>query len=436
MNIYIETFGCSANQNNTEIMSGLLERAGFNVTSNPEIAETALINTCIVKGPTEQRMCSRIEELCKKFSKLIVAGCMVDVEKEKIKEIVRSTNRNCVLALVGVHNITKILNAVRALMEGRNAEFIEKEKEIKLGLPKKRKNPFVGITQIASGCLGECSYCYVRFAKGGLFSYPQEQILRNIEKDLMAGCKEIWLTSQDNACYGLDHGKQELPELLEKIFSLKHKFFLRLGMMNPNHVLPILDDLIEQYKNEKMFKFLHLPLQSGSNRILKLMNRKYSVEDFFKIINKFRKEIPEITISTDIIVGFPQETNEDFEETLNAMEKLEPDVVNISKFWSMPMTKARKMKQLASEIIKKRATELSSLCKKIALEKNKKFIGKNFKALADEKGFQNTWIARSMNYKPIVFASEKNFLGKMVELKIVNATPSYLVGKIICTLSK
>lgn len=431
MNIYFETFGCSANQNNSEIMAGILERAGFIVTNNQRIADIALLNTCIVKGPTEQRMCFRIKELCKKFSKLVVAGCMVDVEKEKIKEIVRANNKNCNLALVSVHSITKILEAVKALMEGKNIEIMKEKKEIKLCFPKKRKNKIIGITQIASGCLGECSYCYVKFAKGNLFSYPQEKILKNIEQDLHAGCKEIWITSQDNACYGVDQGKQQLIELLKKILSLKHKFLLRLGMMNPNYVLPILDDLIACYKNEKMFKFLHLPLQSGSDRILQLMNRKYKIKDFLKIIDEFKKEIPEITISTDIIAGFPQETDKDFEKTVEIIKKIQPDVVNISKFWSMPMTKAKKMKQLSSEIIKKRATELSVLCKKIALEKNKKFLNKTFKVLVDERGFENTWIGRNISYKPVVIVSKKRLLGEFLNVKIIDVTPSYLIGKLV-----
>ncbi|MEM4703252.1 MAG: tRNA (N(6)-L-threonylcarbamoyladenosine(37)-C(2))-methylthiotransferase [Candidatus Pacearchaeota archaeon] len=430
MNIYLETYGCSANQNNTEIMAGLLEQAGLITTNNPEIAEIALLNTCIVKGPTEQRMCSRIKELCKTFYRLIVAGCMVDVEKEKIKEIVKTNNKNCKLALISVHNITRILDAIKSLAKGKETELIQTNKEIKLCMPKKRKNKIIGITQIASGCLGSCSYCYVKFAKGNLVSSPPELIIKNIEQDLKTNCKEIWITSQDNACFGLDQGKQELPELVKKILSLKGKFFLRLGMMNPNHVLPILDELMECYKNKKMFKFLHLPLQSGSDKILKLMNRNYKVSDFLKIIEKFRKEIPEITISTDVIAGFPGENEKDWKKTLAVVSKIQPDILNISKFWSMPMTKAKKMKQLASEIIKKRAKELSSLHKKIALEKNKKLIDKNFKALVDEKGFNSTWIARNINYKPIVFVSKKNFLGKVIELKTINATSGYLIGKI------
>ncbi|MCS7134663.1 MAG: tRNA (N(6)-L-threonylcarbamoyladenosine(37)-C(2))-methylthiotransferase [Candidatus Pacearchaeota archaeon] len=430
MNIYIETYGCSANQNNSEIITGLLERAGFIVTTNKEIAKIALINTCIVKGPTEQKMCSRIKELSKSFDKLIVVGCMVDTEEGKIKNIIRENNERCNFALVGVHNITKILDAVRAIMKGKNAEFKEKTKEVKLCLPKKRRNKVIGITQIASGCLGECSYCYVKFAKGNLFSFPEEKILKNIELDLKAGCKEIWITSQDNACYGLDRGKQELPELLRKILSLKHEFFLRLGMMNPNYVLPILEQLIECYKDEKMFKFLHLPLQSGSDIILEKMNRNYKTEDFMKIIKKFRKEIPEISISTDIIVGFPTEEEKDFEKTLEIIKKTEPDVVNISKFWAMPRTRAKKMKQISSEIIKKRTAELVKVCKEISFEKNKRFIGKIVRAITDEKGSFDTWIARTTNYKPVVFFSKENMLGKIINLEIVDSRQTYLVGKL------
>jgi len=429
--IYLETYGCSANQNNSEILSGLIERAGFIVTGNEKIADIAVINTCVVKGPTEQKMLSRIKELASKFNKLIVAGCIVDVEAQNVKEIIKTTNKNCKLALLSVHQITKIQDAIKSLIEGKSIEFTEKTNETKLCLPKTNKNKIIGITQIASGCLGNCAYCYVKFVKGNLFSFPKEKIIKNIESDLASGCKEIWLTSQDNASYGLDHDNQNIPELLKDIFSLKHKFFLKLGMMNPNHVLPILDELIDCYKNDKMFKFLHIPIQSGSDNVLKSMNRKYKAKDFIKIIEKFRKKIPEICISTDIICGFPGETEKDWQETIEIIKKTRPNIINNSKFCSMPKTEARKLKKLPSEVIKQRTTEMFKLHYKIALEKNKREIGKIYKVLIDEKSFQGTFTARNINYRPIIIFSKENLVGKFLEVKIEKATPTYLIGKLI-----
>ncbi len=362
-NIYIETYGCAANQNNGEIIRGLLERQGFIFVSKPELADIIILNTCIVKGPTLQKMTFRIKELAR-FSYLIVTGCMPNVENVRIKRIAKQVNPQIKIALVGTKNIHEIVGAIKNLTENKEKDIISDKKEVKLCIPKTPKKKNVGITQISEGCLGNCSYCIVRFAKGKLFSYPQEKILKNIKQDLLT-CNEIWITSQDNAAYGTDAGKSQLPSLLKKILAIKKNFKMRVGMMNPSSVLPIIDELIEIYKDDKMFKFLHVPVQSGSDKVLRLMDRKYDIKDFLIIIERFRQQVPGLVLSTDIIVGFPEETQEDFQETLNLIKRIKPEVLNISKFWAMPGTFAEKMKQVPVEISKKRAAELIKLHKKI-----------------------------------------------------------------------
>lgn len=434
-NIYVETYGCSANQSNAEIIKGILVSRGFNIANNEKFADVVIINTCIVKGPTLNKM----EERIKKFSsrKLIVAGCMPEVYAERIRKIAPK------VSVVSVHHIKEIAKAVKEVLEGKRVELIGKSKEIKLCLPRVPKNKIVGIAQIAQGCVHSCSYCIVKLVKGSLFSYPRELVVKDVKQMLEQGCKEIWLTSQDNACYGLDRGKAELPKLLQEIFKLKGKkakFFVRVGMMHPSSLLPIVNEVIDCYKNEKMFKFLHLPVQSGSDRILKLMNRNYKVKDFLFIVNKFYEVFPELTLSTDVIVGFPGETREDFKKTLKLIEKVKPDIINISKFWPMPGTKASTMKKQVDEIEKKRrAVELMKLHTKIALEKNKKFIGREFNVFVNAKGFEgfgNSWLARNENYKMVVVKTlekeekeeKENLLGKFINTKIIDATSHYLIG--------
>ncbi len=426
-NVYIETYGCSANQNNSEIIAGLLVQAGLNIVKNEGIADLGILNTCIVKGPTEQRMIARIKELGNKFScRFIAAGCMPDVDSPLIKRLAPKAS------LVGSHNIQGICKAVRKIAERERVEFIEKENEIKLCMPRARQNSVIGITQILEGCVGECAYCVTRFAKGRLFSYPKEKILQNIKQDLQAGCKEIWLTSQDNAAYCLDKGKGNymLPKLLDEIIELKGRFLARLGMMNPNHVLKILDELLECYENEKMFKFLHLPLQSGSNNVLRDMKRQYKVEDFLKIVRKFLTRFSGLTLSTDIIVGYPTETAEDFKKTIEVIKEINPQVLNISKFWPRQGTKASMLRELDAEIVKARATELMQLHEKIALYGHEKMAGKESECLVDKKGFENTWLARNLDYKLIVVKGN-NLLGKFLKVKIVKAKPHYLIGEIV-----
>ena len=441
-NIYIETYGCSANQNNSEIIVGMLAKAGLFIVKNADNADFLILNTCVVKGPTEQRMRSRIQELSKIKKPLIVTGCMPDVESNVIKKI------NPFVNLVGVHHIKDILNVVRKVIEGKNIELISKKDEVKLNTEKIPKSRIIGITQISEGCIGQCAYCYTRLAKGKLFSYPKDLILESVKKDIESGCKEIWLTSQDCAAYGLDKGKRELPELLRDILKPKKrtnsflgcsekrifptsraKFFIRLGMMNPNNVKPMLNKLIECYKDKKMFKFLHIPLQSGSDSVLEDMRRNYNVKDFIEIVNAFRKEIPDILISTDIICGYPTETEKDFEETLNIIKNIKPNIVNTSKFWAMPKTKAARLKQLSSEEIKKRSVKMTFLHKQNGLEINKALLGKEYSCIIDDFGNAGKMVARNINYLPILLNSGK--IGEIVNVKVTGYNYNYLIGEII-----
>ncbi len=420
-NIYIETYGCSANQNNSEIIAGMLAKAGLFIVQKAENADIIILNTCIVKGPTESKMRFRISELIRQKKPLIVTGCMPDVEAKAIKKI--SPN----ISLLGVHHIKEIINVVRKVLEGRTVKIISKENEIKLNAEKIPKSKIIGITQISEGCLGQCSYCFTRMAKGKLFSYPKDLILNSIQRDIESGAEEIWITSQDCGAYGLDNGKRTLPELLSEILKLKGKFFLRLGMMNPNNVQPMLDKLIELYKHKKMFKFLHIPMQSGSDSVLKDMGRKYQTKDFSDIIDAFRKEIPDIVIATDIICGYPSEKDEDFQKTLDLMKQTKPDIININRFWAMPKTKASRLKQLSREEIKKRALKMSFLHKQIGLEKNKLLIGQTLKCIIDEHAAQGMMGAKTMGYKQVLLKSGK--IGEIADVKIANCSYNYLIGE-------
>lgn len=432
-NAYIETFGCSANQNNSEIMAGILGRAGFLVTNNPEIAEIIIINTCIVKSKTESKIKRRIQDLRKdaktKDKLMIIAGCMPETDFKKLKKLDGKA------IFLGTHHFKDILNLIRDFYENKLDEkkrqyYLSKQNEIKLNLPKKPQNPLVSIHQISEGCLGNCSFCKARLAKGMLFSYPKGEILKSIESDLQNGAKEIWLTSQDNAAYGMDRcGKSELPDLLKEILSLKHKFKLRLGMMNPNNVLPIIDDLIGVYKDKKMFKFLHIPIQSASNKILKDMNRFYTIEQAESIKTKFKKDFPEMTISTDIIVGYPTETGEDYQKNVDFLKDFKPDILNLSKFSSHKETLAGKLKVLSNSIIiRKRTKEIMQVHRETARQAKQKYLNRTIKVLVDKKIAENLHQARDENYNLILVECGKENLGREIEVEIKKIGVHSMVG--------
>jgi MiaB-like tRNA modifying enzyme len=421
MKVYIETYGCSANRNDSEIMINLLKNSNLEITNKISNADLLIINTCIVKQATKSRMIERIRFLSSFNKPLIVAGCFPKVEKERIKKI------NPKASLIGPNSIDKIVEVAKETLKGKSIEILDGNAN-KAKLPSYRFNPIIEIVQIASGCLSSCSFCVSRIARGFLRSYRISDIKEKIENAVKRGAKEIWITSQDNSAYGRDIGVT-LIDLLESILEIEGNFWIRIGMMNPLHFKKIeVEKLAEIFKNEKIFKFLHLPVQSGSNKVLKDMKRGYTVEEFLDWVRIFRKKVKKITISTDIIVGFPTETEKDFEETILLLKKLKPDVVNLSKFSLHPQTEAAKFKQLSSKVIDERSKTLSKIIRELLEKKNRKW--KNWKgiALVDEV-VKNGYIARNIYYKPIFLKNAK--FGNFVKVKIKETFANFLEGEII-----
>jgi len=413
--IFFQTHGCSTNFSESEIMAGLLDKAGFEIIKKVDDAEIIVLNVCTVKGEnTAVKEIRKIEEFGKK---LVIAGCLT---KELIREIRKITTD---ASLISTNNISKIVEVVEEVVQGNTIEAVADAEDNKLNLPRIRKNPVVGIIPILSGCNHECAYCSVKLVKGKLKSYPKEDIIKEVRLALRDRCKEIWVTSQDNASYGTEKiWRSSLPELLKEILELEQNFQVRIGMMNPDNMRAIIDDMIEIYKNKKVFKFLHLPLQSGSDEILGKMRRKYHVDDFKSMINKFKQEVPNLTFSTDLIVGFPGETVEQFNESLEIIKELRPDVLNISRFQPRPRTEAKYMKDnLQGNVIKDRSRILTDIFNNISRMNNEKWLDWKGEILIDEKGKDDSWIGRNSSYKQVIVKGDYH-LGEIVKVKITNST--------------
>jgi len=420
--VYVKSYGCSANLADGEVIAGCLSEAGFTVVSSPEEAEFLLYNTCAVKSPTENRIMNILRK-APKDRKLVVTGCLPLINFERLK---REVNFD---GVTGPAPGDRIVDVLRRVTAGEKVVSLTTCSRPKLGLPKTRRNPVVSIVPINYGCLGSCSYCCVRFARGGLRSSSVNEVVEQVKSDLVSGAKEVWLTSQDTACYGKDIGSS-LPELLRAVCSVEGDFFVRVGMMNPDNALEMLDKLVDAYRCEKVFKFLHLPVQSGDDQVLRLMNRRYTVEDFRRVVQRFRDEFPMLTLSTDAICGFPGETREAFEGTKRLIEEVKPDIVNVSKFFARPGTPAEHLVPLPPEEVNRRSRTLAELAKKISLEKNIKWLGWEGKALFDEKGKAESCIGRNFAYKPIVVKGEESLLGRIVHVKIVRAFSTYLEAEV------
>ena len=291
-------------------------------------------------------------------------------------------------AVVGPAVGKRIVDVVARVLEGEKiVELKILDAKPKLDLPRVKSNPVVSVVPVNYGCLGSCAYCCVIFARGHLRSYSIKEVTERVQSDFATGAKEFWITSQDTACYGRDLGSN-LAELLEALGGLAGEFKVRVGMMTPNMVIDMQTRLIGAFRSGKIFKFLHLPVQSGDNETLKRMRRFYTAEQFKEIVVAFRSEFPDLTLATDVIVGFPGETAQAFENTLKLLEEVKPDVVNVSKFFARPKTAAAQIQTglVEREEIKRRSTVAAQLAKQISFEQNQRWIGWVGEVLVDEKG--------------------------------------------------
>ena len=345
---------------------------------------------------------------------MLVAGCLSAYAPEKVIEAGADS-------ILTPHEIFLVNHRLDS------SEIIESREKARNEYPKIRyENSSIAIIPIAEGCLGRCSYCATRLARGSLRSFPQKTIVSEVSEAIAQGYREIQLTAQDTGAYGYDGRDDRLPQLLHKIVNLDGDFRVRVGMMNPAFALKILDELVEIYKNRKIYKFLHLPVQSGDNTVLKHMRRGYSVEDFREIVKTFRDNFRRFSISTDIIAGYPVEDSASFGETMGLIEEIKPEIINITRFSPREGTEAAELEGLHDYIKKERSRRLSELMKKIGYEKNKRFIGKRLKVLITKPGKNNTLLARSGFYTQVVVREGK--IGEFREVTVKTAKSTYLVA--------
>ena len=421
--VYVKSFGCSANLADGEVIAGCLSEIGMHVVNNPNTAEVLVYNTCAVKSPTENRVIAILRKAPKE-KKLIVTGCLPLVNFNRLNNEIDFDG------VTGPAPGTRIVDILRRVIAGEKVVSLRDIPHSNLNLPSIPINPIVSIIPINYGCLGDCSFCCVRFARGRLRSNSVADVVKRVRRDLLSGIKEFWLTSQDIACYGKDRGNS-LIELVNQICDINGDFFVRLGMMNPNHALSMLDDLVEVFKDEKIFKFLHLPVQSGDNRVLRFMNRHYCVEDFKYIVRAFKEAFPQLTLSTDVICGFPGESKEAFQNSLNLIAEISPDIVNISRFFSRPDTPAEKLIPIPPKELNERSGKIAELSKKISFKRNRDWLDWEGSILLDEKGKGESLMGRNFAYKPIVIQTDESLLGKFVQVRIVNAFSTYLKADIM-----
>jgi threonylcarbamoyladenosine tRNA methylthiotransferase CDKAL1 len=422
---YLETYGCSLNTADSDIMIGRLKKIDAYSVTDIEQANIIILNTCGVKEPTEDRIIHRLEELSRGNKPVIVTGCLSKISLARIEKAIPGY-----AAIVGPQAIESMIEIVPRVLAGqRGIAHLESTDVSKLMWLEASKESVICTIPICEGCLGNCTYCAVKFARGQVKSHSEKEICRAISICTRAGNREIRITSQDLGVYGVDINSN-LSTLIQKIDEIEGPHRFRLGMFNPNLPTGLIDDLLRIMKSNHFFKFFHIPLQSGSDSILNAMGRQYSVEKWEKIISTIRGTFNDATIATDIIVGYPGETSDDFALTMDVIQRVRPSVVNISKYGDRPGTLASKSKNKVETLTKKeRSRQLTTLANRILLEDNKSWVGWAGSAMVTEVGSRSGFLCRNPSYKSII-VHDRLQLGSIVNLQIVKASRNHLIGEI------
>ena len=391
-----------------------------------------IINTCSVKHSTENKIVRRFRDIKERYKDkiLVGTGCLVEHDKNIIVGKVKD------VSLFSINNLDEFLGNIDDLFKGKKIELVGKrkyDKNKKMYDTGYRGRGVIDIVQISSGCLGNCSYCATKFAKGGLLSFDYKYIVERIKN---SNAKEFWLTAQDLSSYGMDkRNGMNLARLVKEILKLNKDFRLRLGMMNPHDLYSYMDEFLDVVKDGRVFKFFHIPIQSGSDRVLKDMNRKGNVKEFKEIVRRIRERYPESVVGTDIIVGYPTETEGDFKESIKLIKDVELDWVNVSKYSYRKGTKASKLKQLDSGTVKKRSIEMSKIVREIEEKRIRMWEDWEGSIIVDEI-HKNELYGRNFSYRPIHvpfgFFDECDplkFYGKYLKVKVLNIDGLKIIAK-------
>ncbi|BDR91327.1 tRNA (N(6)-L-threonylcarbamoyladenosine(37)-C(2))-methylthiotransferase [Vulcanisaeta souniana] len=425
----VVTFGCWLNKADSDLVITKLKLLGWEYVEDIDSADTIVINTCAVREEAERNELKLLAELSKKYpsKRIIVTGCLTRVRPAAIRE---SSPNAVIVTSHGVESIDEIVG-------GGDNVYVYDDRPMKYlpnYYPELHGHRYVVPIQV--GCLGNCSFCVTKIGRmgfGKVRSYDKHDLINAIKRAVNSGAREVYLTGQEISAYGRDKG-YDLVDLLEELLrEIDGRFMVRLGMMEPLELSRILDGLLDIVKSDwRVYRFFHIPVQSGSDRILTLMKRKYSASFFRDIVTRIRRVFPDATIVTDVIVGFPGETDDDFWASVRLIEELGIDKVNLARYSRRPFTEAAYMEQVPEQVKKERSKVATEIFSKVSLERNKPFIGREMWGIASEVDFRGeNYIVRSYNYKPI--AVKRVDIGAFVKARIIDATPHRLIGELLAS---
>ncbi len=407
MSIWFEGYGCTANQGETLEMRDHANQLGHELASSSDSAKTVVLGTCTVIESTQNKMEKRISELMDQGKKVIVSGCMATADTKILGEKFPEA------PLVSPGDVGGLGDLI-----GRGG-----------CKPETLDSPLAAILPISSGCLGRCTYCATLRARGRVTSRSVNDIFFKAQYAIDSGSKELLLTSQDNGAFGAD-SDSSLELLLGELSHLEGDFRLRVGMLNPMLVSGRSEAMAKAWGDSRVYKFMHLPIQSGSQKILDSMVRDHTLEEFWEVVDVFRKYYPEMMIITDIITGFPGETDADHQDTVDLLNRLSPDLVNVTRFSPRKGTPASRYKRVHGRIVKKRSRELTSLRKALGAKSFKRFVGRQTSILTVENQKKGSTLCRDDNYRPIILKQELP-IGEFYDVTITDSKYGFMTAVLV-----
>ena len=431
----VVTYGCQQNEADSEKIAGMLHEGGYDIVKEPALADVIIVNTCAVREHAEERALSitggyKHLKTARPHLKIGVCGCMVSKSdmSEKIKK-----SYPYIDFVFGTEKLAHLPEILYRSYEKKKRIFVPNDGEIQIaeGLPVIRESTFRAWVSIMYGCNNFCTYCIVPYVRGRERSRCPEMIIEEVRGLVESGCKEITLLGQNVNSYGKEFGGEcNFATLLSRLCEIEGDFTIRFMTSHPKDASFELIDIMA--KNEKIAKHFHLPVQSGSDRILKEMNRHYNKETYLSLVDYMREKMPDIAITTDIIVGFPGETEEDFEDTLELMKRVKYDMIFSFIYSPRTGTPAAKMEQLPEKVKTDRMNRLLALQNELLAEKNEAYVGKTLRVLVEGKSKTNEakMSARTEGNRIVLFDGEESLTGKFINLKITKSAPFALIGEI------
>ena len=433
---FVMTFGCQQNEADSEKIAGMAEAMGYEILSSPENAHLIVVNTCAIREHAELKALSTIgqyKHIKNKNPELVIAvcGCMV-TQEHRVNDIkFKYPYVDFVFSTAAIHKLPELLS--EKIKRGKRLYCTDEEYSVAEGLPIKRESNYRAWVSIMYGCNNFCTYCIVPYVRGRERSRRKEEIIAEVRDLVARGYKDITLLGQNVNSYGKDMGfEYDFADLLQELAHIEGDFLLHFMTSHPKDATKKLVDVIAN--NDRVAKQFHLPLQSGSDSILKRMNRHYQLDKYMEIVEYMKAKVPDIVITTDIIVGFPGETEEDFEGTLEALRRVRYDMIYSFIYSPRKGTPAAEMEnQIPSAVQSERFNRLLNLQNDIAYKINQKHLGETIRVLCDgpSKNNPDVMCGRTEGNKIVLFDGTSELTGQYVNIKINKCETFALIGEIV-----